>query len=97
MSFVFVNRPSVKSDIIDAVEYYKKISPKLAKQFLYRIAEAKIHIGRVPFGFRIRYKNVRMLLLKQFSIIFIILLMKIKSKLLLLPLFIHIETRRIIL
>jgi plasmid stabilization system protein ParE len=66
MSYVFVNRPAVKADIINAFEYYRKISPKLAKQFLFRITEAKTYIAQVPLGFRIKYKNVRTLLLKQF-------------------------------
>ena len=66
MSYAFVNRPAVKADIIKAVKYYKKVSPKLAKQFLFRIGEAKTYITRFPLGFRIKYKNVRTLLLKQF-------------------------------
>jgi len=66
MSYSFVNRPAVRTDIIEATDYYKKINPELAKQFLYRIREAKIHIARSPMGFQIKYKQVRTLLLKQF-------------------------------
>jgi mRNA-degrading endonuclease RelE of RelBE toxin-antitoxin system len=66
MSFRFVNRPSVKTDIIDASNYYKKINPELAKQFLFRIKEAKVYISRSPLGFQIKYNEVRTLLLKQF-------------------------------
>ena len=66
MSFRFVNRPAVKSDIIEAVNYYKGISPNLAQQFIYRIREAKKYLEKYPFGFEIKYKNVRTLLLKQF-------------------------------
>ena len=66
MNYEFVNRPGVRSDVINAVNYYKDISPKLARQFLFRIREAKIHIGRTPLGFQIKYKNVRTLMLKQF-------------------------------
>ena len=66
MSYAFVNRPSVKNDIIDAVDYYKKINPELPKQFLLRIREAKIFIARSPLGFQIKYNYVRTLLLKQF-------------------------------
>lgn len=66
MIFKIVNRSEVKSDILSAVSYYKKINPKLAKQLLFRIREAKISILRTPFGFQIKYKEVRTLLLKQF-------------------------------
>ena len=66
MSYTFVNRPSVRLDIITATDYYKKINPELAKQFLFRIREAKVYIERSPLGFQIKYNQVRMLLLKQF-------------------------------
>lgn len=66
MSYSFVNRPAVSNDIIDAVDYYKKINPQLAKQFLARLREAKTYIDKSPLGFQIKYKEVRTLLLKQF-------------------------------
>jgi hypothetical protein len=66
MSYSFVNRPAVKADVIEAVTHYKKINPELSKQFLFRIREAKSYIARTPFGFQIRYNQVRTLLLKQF-------------------------------
>lgn len=66
MNYSFVNRPSVKNDILEAVDYYKKINPELAVQFLDRIREAKTFISRTPLGFQIKYNNVRTLLLKQF-------------------------------
>lgn len=66
MSYTFINRPAVQADIINAVDYYKKISPKLAKQFLFRIREAKIAIKRSPLAFEIKYKDVRTFMLKQF-------------------------------
>lgn len=66
MNYQFVNRPAVKTDIVNAVDYYKNISPELAKQFLFRLREAQIHIAKSPLGFQVKYKNVRMLLLKQF-------------------------------
>jgi len=37
MSYTLVNRPSVKSDIIEVVNYNKQINPAIAKQFLYRL------------------------------------------------------------
>jgi len=66
VKYHFQNRPAVEADVINAVNYYKHISPKLAKQFLFRIREAKIYINRSPLAFEIKYKNVRTLLLKQF-------------------------------
>jgi plasmid stabilization system protein ParE len=66
MSYSFVNRPAVRIDIIEATDHYKKINPELAKQFLFRIREAKAYIARSPLGFQIKYNQVRTLLLKQF-------------------------------
>ena len=66
MSYAFVNRPAVRTDIINATDYYKNINPELAKQSLFRIREAKTYIARSPLGFQTKYKQVRTLLLKQF-------------------------------
>ena len=66
MSYSFVNRPTLKADIINATDYYKNINPELAKQFLFRIREAKSYIARSPLGFQTKYNQVRTLLLKQF-------------------------------
>jgi len=66
MSYTFVNRPSVRNDIEIAVGYYKNINLEIAKQFLIRIKEAKAHIANTPFGFQIKYNQVRTLFLKQF-------------------------------
>ena len=66
MSYFFVYRPSVKADVKSAFSYYKSISPDLSRQFLSRIREAKINIARSPTGFQVKYKTVRMYLVKQF-------------------------------
>lgn len=66
MSYSFVNNPAVKTDLINVTNYYKNINPELAKQFLFRIREAKAYIARSPLGFQKKYKEVRTLLLKQF-------------------------------
>ena len=66
MSYSFVHRPAVRIDIINATDYYKNINPELAKQFLFRIREAKEYIARSPLGFQVKYNGVRTLLLKQF-------------------------------
>ncbi len=64
MSYTFVNRPDVGTDIITITDYYKNINPELAKQFLFRIREAKKYIAKSPLGFQVKYKEVRTLLLK---------------------------------
>ncbi len=66
MSYSFVNNTTVNIDILEATEYYKKINPNLAKQFLFRLREAKAHIALNPLGFQTKYKNVKTLMLKQF-------------------------------
>lgn len=66
MKYLIVNRPVVAIEIEEAVNYYKKISPALAKRFLFRIREAKDYLASSPFGFMVRYKNVRTILLWQF-------------------------------
>ena len=66
MSYIFINRPNVKNDINNVIDYYKRINPSLAKQFLIRIKEAKDYINNTPLGFQIKYKEVRTLLLKKF-------------------------------
>ncbi|WP_120180194.1 type II toxin-antitoxin system RelE/ParE family toxin [Pelobium manganitolerans] len=66
MNYKIVTLPAVRFDIIDATDFYKEISPKLAKQFLFRIREAKDYILNYPLGFQQKYSNVRMLSLRQF-------------------------------
>jgi len=66
MNYKFVNRPAVAEDLKDVVDYYKNISPHLAKQFLFRIREAKSYVSQYPQGFQVKYKNIRTVLLKQF-------------------------------
>jgi hypothetical protein len=66
MIYKIVNRPLVTSDILNAVDFYKEINPKLANQFLLRIKEATVYIEKSPSSFQIKYNQVRTLLLKQF-------------------------------
>ena len=66
MSWSFKNKIAVRKDLAEAVRYYKRINAELAKQFLIRVKEAKVHIERSPFGFQLKYKEVRTLLLRQF-------------------------------
>jgi plasmid stabilization system protein ParE len=66
MTYTIVSRSEVYSEILEVVQYYKSINPKLAKQFILRIREAKSFILLSPMGFQIKYKETRTLLLKQF-------------------------------
>ena len=56
-----------QQDLKTARNYYKEISPNLAKAFLERIEEAKIKILNSPEGFEIKHPNVRTVLLQQFD------------------------------
>jgi plasmid stabilization system protein ParE len=61
-----ISRPSVRTDLQNAIQYYKKVSPKLANHFLTRIKEAKNHLSEFPEAYEIRYLNVRIKPIKQF-------------------------------
>lgn len=67
MNFIFEKRPRVYDDIIEAVDYFFDINPKLAEDFLDRIEEAKIKILNSPKSFEIRLPDVRNVLLQQFD------------------------------
>jgi plasmid stabilization system protein ParE len=66
MKFKFVYKPPVKQDLQNAKNYYKDISPKLAKDFLFRIREAKKYISLNIQGDDVMYKEIRMHNLYQF-------------------------------
>lgn len=66
MSYKFVYRPFVKQDLQKAKEYYNAISPKLAKDFLSRIREAKKYIALNPDADDVMYNKIRMHKLHQF-------------------------------
>jgi len=55
-----------KQDIRKGKEYYRKISSRLAKQFLERIKEAKLFISENPNADDVMYREIRMHLIKQF-------------------------------
>ena len=67
MNFIVENRPRVYDDIIEAVDYFFNINPKLAEDFLERIEEAKIKILNSPEDFEIKHPKVRTVLLQQFD------------------------------
>lgn len=62
----FIYRPSVKTDLFEAIDYYKIISPHLATQFIKRIRETKNLIAKNPLAFSVKYNNTRTALLRQF-------------------------------
>ena len=66
MIFRIFNTSSAKSDLIEVISYYNSISPKLATEFIYRLREAQKHILLSPYGFEVKYKEVRTVLLKLF-------------------------------
>jgi mRNA-degrading endonuclease RelE of RelBE toxin-antitoxin system len=66
MEYSVSHKPALETDIAYTLDYYSKIHPVLAKQFMFRLEEAIININRYPLGFQVKYNKVRTLLLKQF-------------------------------
>lgn len=66
MNYTAVTIPAAEKDIEDAFDYYYSVSPDVAKQFLFRLVEAKEYILKNPFAFENRYRDVHTLLLRQF-------------------------------
>ena len=66
MSYTLVNKPTVTNDIEVIVDYYISTNPELATAFLDQIEIAKKYIADFPEAFKIKYKNVRTVLLEQF-------------------------------
>ena len=65
MSYNIIHKSAARWDIADALDYYKTISPKLARQFLARLDSALDQIEEMPLGYQIKYNEVRTLMLKQ--------------------------------
>nr|WP_315197916.1 type II toxin-antitoxin system RelE/ParE family toxin [uncultured Flavobacterium sp.] len=66
MKYRFVYRPFVQQDLQNVIKYYKDISPRLAKEFVSRIREAKKFIEQNPMGDDVMYKDIRMHNIRQF-------------------------------
>ncbi|WP_166923648.1 type II toxin-antitoxin system RelE/ParE family toxin [Flavobacterium poyangense] len=66
MKFRTVYIPAAKDDLKKAINYYKNISSKLAKDFIARIVEGKNYITQNPYGDDINYKEIRMHTIRQF-------------------------------
>lgn len=57
MKYKVVYIPFAREDLKKAVDYYKDISPKLAKDFIARVAEGKKYIIQNPQGDDLMYKE----------------------------------------
>jgi plasmid stabilization system protein ParE len=66
MKYKVVYIEHAKDDLKKAVNYYKGISSKLAKDFLARISEGKKFISQNPYADDVMYKNFRMHNIRQF-------------------------------
>lgn len=66
MNFEVISEPIVKFDLIEIVHYYDSINKKYGTQFIEQFEKVEQLISDVPFGFVIKYKNVRTVKLKQF-------------------------------
>jgi len=66
MNYKVVYIPLAKQDLKKAVKYYKDISSKLAKDFIFRISEGKKYISQNPYGDDIMYNGIRMHYIRQF-------------------------------
>jgi hypothetical protein len=53
-------------DFLEAVNYYKNISNKLAVQFIDQVEASKKIIAKNPLLVPIKYDKIRVILLKQF-------------------------------
>ena len=69
MNFEVISEPVVETDLNDIVKYYDSINPKLTDRFLLQFANTEIRISNLPFGFQIKYKNVRTIQLRKFPFI----------------------------
>lgn len=66
MKYKVVYIALAKEDLKKAITYYKNISPKLAKDFIARIAEGKKYILLNPKGDDVMYKEIRTHNISQF-------------------------------
>ena len=55
MKYKVVYITLAKEDLINAIAYYKDISPKLAKDFITRIVEGKKYIAQNLYGDNVMY------------------------------------------
>ena len=66
MKFTIINIPQVTEDLQAIVDFYTEISPKLPKQFIQQLRFGVRQILKTPYGYQVKYNNVRTLLIHQF-------------------------------
>jgi plasmid stabilization system protein ParE len=64
MTFLFFDE--VSKDLSDAREWYKEQREGLEEEFSEEIKKALLKIRRYPFGYSIRYRNIRIAHLERF-------------------------------
>lgn len=78
MAFDIFHYPEANEDILEAVHYYKAISPSVASNFRKQLSKAYENLEKNPF-FQIRYDDVRMLPIKKFPYIILFHIDEIKK------------------
>ena len=66
MKFTIINIPQVTEDLQAIVDFYTETSPKLPKQFIQQLRFGVRQILKTPYGYQVKYNNVRTLLIHQF-------------------------------
>jgi plasmid stabilization system protein ParE len=66
MKFKIINIPQVTEDLQLILDFYTEISPKLPKQLIKQLRFGVNQILKSPYGYQIKYKNVRTLLIYKF-------------------------------
>jgi len=66
MDYDVILSSDVEEDIDEAIQYYKKISHELAKDFIQELKFTRNYIQLNPFYFQVRYVNIRIAFLKKF-------------------------------
>ena len=61
-----ITNSTAELDFLEALSYYKKISYKLASQFVDQVEATKKRIAKNPLQIPIKYDTIRVVLLKQF-------------------------------
>jgi len=66
MAYDVILSSQIEDDIDEAIHYYKKISPELAKEFIQELRFTRDYVHHNPFYFQVRYSNIRIAFMKKF-------------------------------
>jgi plasmid stabilization system protein ParE len=66
VSYKVVNHPAVEEDIASVLTFYKSAGKRIINEFLSRLLEVNDYLKTNPYSFQVRYKEVRLIMLKQF-------------------------------